>query len=108
MYHYMPYTSDHAGGVLFRAPREIREELLLIREELKTAESRMEEAEARKEELVLSLSATPEDSELLTSLTGIIEDCEELKGRLEELWEHIDTLSDELSDALFLLHGTPA
>ena len=108
MYHYMPYTENDAGGVLFRAPRVIREELLSIREELKTAEGRMEEAEARKEELLLTLSASPSDTESLTALGEIVEDSEELKGRLEELWERIDTLSEELSDALFLLYGTPA
>ncbi len=107
MYHYMPYTQEHAPGVLFRAPRAIREELLLAREQLKAAEGRLSEAETRKEELLLSLSGEHTDAEGLLALRGIVEDAEELKAHLEELWEKVDTLAEELSDALFLLHGTP-
>ncbi len=106
MYHYMPYAQDHAGGVLFRAPLEIREELLSARELLKTVEGRMAEAEERKEELLLVLASCPEDGECILALEALLDEGEELKGQLEELWERTDVLSEELSEAVFLLHGS--
>lgn len=108
MYHYIPYGQEHAGGVLFRAPLEIREELLAVRELLKTVETRMDDAEERKEELILSLEASPNDRELILSLEALLDEGEELKAQFEALLERTDALREELSDAVFLLTGSHA
>lgn len=104
MYHYIPCSRDNGGGVLFRDPSDIREELADIRRLLQTTEKRMQSAESTKEELLLLLGSTAE-REQLASLSGVVEDCEELKHRYEELWAMTDALSEELSDTLYLLGG---
>ena len=104
MYHYIPYTAT-GGGLLFRDPAEIRDELAEIRTLLKRTEERMAEAESVKEEILLSLAGNEKDTEELRALDTVVEDCTALKKTLEELWERTDGLAEELSDSLFLVRG---
>lgn len=106
MYHYIPYTAE-GGGLLWRDPADVREELTAIRSLLAESERRLSEAESKKEELIAAIThtATPEH---LSALDAIVNDCEERKATLEELWARTDSLREELSDALFLLRGVSA
>ena len=104
MYHYIPYTAT-GGGLLWRDPADVREELSAIRTLLGESERRLSEAESLKEELIETLAHSTVTPENLISLDAVVNDCEERKAMLEELWERTDALREELSDALFLLRG---
>ena len=105
MYHYIPCTAGHRGGILYRDPADIREEMRSIRCLLQKTEERMHEAEEVKEEW-LALSERDESSpEALLVLDAVVADCEEVKRTFEELWARTDGLSEELADTLTLLRG---
>ena len=106
MYHYIPYYAEHGGGILYRDPADIREEIGAIRTLLTSTAKRMQEAEEMKEELLLTMDGVhplPHDS--LMALAEVVEDCGSLKREFEELWERADGLASELGESLSLLQG---
>lgn len=106
MYHYISVTADHHGGILYRDPDDIREEITAIRGLLNTTANRMREAERLKEELLLALSRSALPGAVCAAaLDSIVEDCSEMKRSFEELWEQADCLADELSETLAFFGG---
>ena len=108
MYQYTHYSEDAArGGRLWRDAAVIREELSELKNALAVSAAHMQECEERKDELILLLTAdsTPE---MLDALSDVVAECEEERDAMRELLERAETLSDELSEALWWLRRTCA
>lgn len=105
MYHYIPCSAGHSGGLLYRDPADIKEELLTIRTLLLNAEERMREAEEIKEIWLATADRADAPSETLAILDAAVAECEEVRHTFLLLSERTDGLREELSETLIYLRG---
>lgn len=109
MYRYI--GSAYAGSAcLVREPAAIRAELCELEEELHRTEERMKDATRRKEEVHRCLQAGkhPSDPTLLATLDEIVFECDEIHDTMLSLCDRVDTLAEELCEAIYRLRGMRA